>query len=47
LTQFSPPILQMFGLSLLNKNLLSLFDVSNLFQDSFLANIETKMCQAE
>jgi len=26
--------------------LLNLFDVSNVFQDSFLANIKTEMCQA-
>jgi len=26
--------------------LLSLFNVSNVFQDSFLVNIEAKMCQA-
>jgi len=36
----------MFGFSPFNKILLSLFDVSNVFQDSFLANIEAEMCQA-
>jgi len=43
---FSPPTLQMFGFSHFNKILLSLFDVSNVFQDSFLANIEAEMYQA-
>jgi len=46
MTQFSPPTLQMFGFSPFNKILLSLFDISNIFQDSFLANIEAEMCQA-
>jgi len=37
----------MFGFSPFNKILLSLFNVSNVSQDSFLANIEAEMCQAE
>jgi len=35
----------MFRFSLFNQTLLSLFDISNVFQDSFLANNETKMCK--
>jgi len=35
----------MFEFSPFNKILLSLFDVSNVFQDSLLVNIEVEMCQ--
>jgi len=36
----------MFEFNHFNKILLNLFDVSNVFQDNFLANIEAEMCQA-
>jgi len=45
LVQFSPQILQMFEFSLFNQIVLSLFNISNEFEDNFLANIEVTVCQ--
>jgi len=45
LTQFNPQNLEILEFSHFNKILLSLFDISNVFHDSLLANIEIEMCQ--
>jgi len=39
------PISKLSGFNPFNQILLSIFDVSNAFYDSFLVNFETKMCQ--
>jgi len=44
LTQFDLSTLKLREFSSFNKLLLSLFDVSNAFHDSFLANVEVKIC---
>jgi len=45
LTQFSPSTSKLRGFSPFNQIVLSLVDVSNVFHDSFLDNIQAKMCQ--
>jgi len=45
LTQFSPSTSKLHEFSPFNQILLSLFDVSNVFYNSFLANIEARMHQ--
>jgi len=45
LIQFGLSILKLRKFSPFNQLLLSLFDVSNRCHDSFLTNVEAKMCQ--
>jgi len=45
LAQFSPLTLELWCFSRFNQILLSLFDISNVFHNNFLVNLETKMYQ--